>query len=469
MSWRQTVGRRRRVWVGVALVGVFVSPHGRTTAPAHAAERPVVAAPEVPGVSPTFTRDVAPILQRSCQLCHRPNGIGPMALETYEQTRRYARLIKQRVDGRTMPPWHIDRAVGIRKFKNDISLTDAEIDTIVRWVDGDAPRGDPADLPAPIVHRDPTAWGLADRFGPPDLVVRSTPYTVIANGQDQWWNHRVAFGGLDEERWIRAAEFKPAYPLGVKVVHHGHATLMTQDDDDARSAVGLARYGIGKNWDILPEGTGIRVPPGPGTIRWSLHYFPIGEEAKDDVIEVGVWFYPKGTEPALAAAGERQFLIDGTSDARGSRGSRAKDLLIPPHGKLVLEDTYVLDSPAMLYSFRPHMHMRGSGMSVEAVYPDGRKELLSHVDRYNHLWQITYLYADDVRPLLPSGTVLLFHAYFDNTVNNPINPDPDQWVGFGSRGVDEMSHAWLGIIDLEEAEYDELAAERAAQETSGQE
>ena len=467
MSWRQTVHRPQSVWIGVALIGMFLL-HGSSTASAHAAERPVVAAPAAAGVSPTFTRDVAPILQRSCQQCHRPNGIGPMALETYEQTRQYARLVKQRVDSRTMPPWHINRAVGIREFKNDVSLTDAEIDTIVRWVDAGSPRGDPADLPPPIVHRDPTAWGLADRFGPPDLVVRSTPYTVVATGQDQWWSHRVPFDGLDEERWVRAAEFKPAYPLG-KVVHHGHATLITQDGTGARSVVGLARFGLGKSWDILPEGTGIHLPPGPGTISWALHYFPIGEEAKDDVIEVGVWFYPKGMEPTLASAGELQYLIDGTSDARGSRGTRAKDLLIPPHGKLVLEDTYVLDSPAMLYSFRPHVHMRGSGMSVEAVYPDDRKELLSLVDRYSHLWQITYLYADHVRPLLPSGTVLLLHAFFDNTSNNPINPDPDQWVGFGSRGVDEMSHAWLGIIELEEAEYDALVAEREARETGGQE
>ena len=122
----------------------------------------------------------------------------------------------------------------------------------------------------------------------------------------------------------------------------------------------------------------------------------------------------------------------------------------------------------MLYSFRPHMHMRGSGMSVEAVYPDGRREILSHVDRYSHIWQITYIYADHVRPLLPKGTVLLFHAFFDNTADNPINADPDQWVGFGSRGVDEMSHAWLGMMYLENAEYEALVAEREARETEGQ-
>ena len=259
--------QRRRVISGMRVAGgwiaaavLFFSSAGLDDR-GHAAPAAGRAAPEA---APTFTRDVAPILQRSCQRCHRATGIGPMPLETYEQTRQYARLVKQRVETRTMPPWHIDRAVGIQEFKNDVSLADAEIATIARWVDGGAPRGDPADLPPPVEHPDPADWALEDRLGPPDLVVRSTPYTVVANGQDQWWNPRVEFKGLDEERWIRAAEFKPAHPVGVKVVHHGHATLVTQNDDGARELVGLARYGVGKSWDILPDGTGIRVPPGTG-------------------------------------------------------------------------------------------------------------------------------------------------------------------------------------------------------------
>jgi hypothetical protein len=405
--------------------------------------------------APTFSADVAPILQESCQECHRPEGIGPMSLMTYQEVRRWATRIKDRVERRIMPPWHIDRTVGIRDFANDISLTDEEIGTIVAWVEAGVPQGDPADMPPPPEWPDPIRWALEDQLGPPDLVVRSTPYDVVANGQDQWWMPVVDIEGLPEERWIRAAEFKPAYPLGKKVVHHGHATLVLEGGERG-SAVALARYGVGKSWEVYPENTGVRVPAGPARISWNLHYFPIGEEVPNDVVEVGVWFYPEADRPELASSGEQRFLIDGTHQT----GQRARDLIIPPHGKLILEGAHTLDQPAVIHSFRPHMHMRGTQMTMEAIYPDGRREMLSQVNKYDHNWQISYQYADGAKPLLPAGTVLLFHSMYDNTVDNPINPDPDQWVGFGARGVDEMSHAWVGITYVDEEEFQRLVAQR---------
>ncbi len=402
---------------------------------------------------PTFAADVAPILQASCQECHRPEGIGPMSLLTYGDARRWSARIRDRVERRVMPPWHVDRTVGIQDFANDVSLTDEEVRTIVAWVDAGAPEGDPGDLPPPVEWPDPRKWALEDEFGPPDLIVRSAPYDVVADGQDQWWFPQGEFGGFDTERWIRAAEFKPSFPLGKKVVHHGHATL-SQDAPDGGAGVNvaLARYGVGKSWEVFPENTGVRIPPGPGTVSWNLHYFPSGDPVPGDVVEVGVWLYPPGEEPDLVSVGERRFLIDGTS----ATGQRARDLIIPPHGTLTLERAYVLDQPAIIHSFRPHMHMRGSGMTMEAIYPDGRRELLSHVDKYDHNWQISYTYAEHAKPVLPKGSVLLLHSYYDNTEGNPINPDPDQWVGFGARGVDEMSHAWIGITYIDEVEYARL-------------
>ena len=411
--------------------------------------RPALAAP------PTFSADVAPILQRACQRCHQETGIGPMALVTYGEVRPWARQIRDRVERRIMPPWHIDRTVGIQAFKNDASLTDDEIGTIVRWVDAGAPEGDPADLPPPVEWPPASEWELAATLGQPDLVVRSAPYTVTADGQDQWWNPVVEFEGIPEPRWIKAAEFKPSYPLGVRVVHHGHARLQQPEDD---FVVRLAGMGVGKRWDLLPEGVGKLVRPGPAQIRFSLHYFPVGEQVDDDVVEVGVWFHPRGYEPELVTAGEVRHLIDGTF----TTGPRARDLIIPPHGYLTLEHAYVMESPVLLHSFRPHMHMRGSAMSMEAIYPDGRREMLSSVDRYDHNWQIAYVYADHAQPLLPKGTVLLFHSQYDNTADNPINPDPDQWVLFGARGVDEMSHAWVGMTYLDETDFERLTAERRA-------
>ncbi len=404
---------------------------------------------------PTFSADVAPILQRACQRCHQEGGIGPMSLMTYDEVRPWARLIKDRVERRIMPPWHVDRSIGIQEFKNDASLSDDEVDTIARWVDVGTPEGDPADLPAPIDWPPADEWELAATLGQPDLVVRSPPYTVTANGQDQWWNPVFEFEGIKEPRWIKAAEFKPSYPLGVRVVHHGHARLQLADDD---FAVRLAGMGVGKRWEVLAEGYGKLVRPGPAQIRFSLHYFPVGEEVKDDVVEVGVWFYPVGYEPEFATEGEVRLLIDGTF----TTGPRARDLIIPPHGYLTLEHAYVMESAVILHSFRPHMHMRGSAMSMEAIYPDGRREVISSVDHYDHNWQVSYSYADHVQPLLPKDTILLFHSQYDNTVNNPINPDPDQWVLFGARGVDEMSHAWVGMTHLDEEDYARLVAERAA-------
>ena len=391
--------------------------------------------------APTFSRDVAPILQRSCQQCHQPTGIAPMSLLTYREARPWARSIRDRVERRLMPPWHLDTTVGIQDYKNDISLTEDEIDTIVRWVDAGAPQGDPADLPPPLEFPRADAWEVEAILGrPPDLIVQSTPYHVVANGQDQWWSPRIEFEGFDVPRYIRAAEFKPSYPLGIKVTHHGHATLRTtaaEGEDPPRTH--LVGMGIGKRYDVLPEGVGKLLPPGPGTVNFSLHYFPMGEEVTE-VADVGVWLYPEGEEPDKVTAGERQFYVDGTHRER----LRASDILIPPHGHLVLEDQYVMDRPALLQSFRPHMHMRGTEMSMTALYPDGRRELLSNVNRYDHNWQIAYIYDDDAQPLLPKGTVLMLRAKWDNTAANRINPDPDQWVVFGARGVDEMSHAWIG-------------------------
>ena len=406
---------------------------------------------------PNFSADVAPILQESCQECHRAEGIGPMSLLTYDEVRPWASLIKDRVARREMPPWHIDRTVGIQDFANDISLTDDEVRTIVAWVDAGAPEGNSADLPPAVVWPDARNWALEEEFGPPDMIVQSTPYTVVANGQDQWWNSEIQFEGLEEERWIRAAEFKPAFPLGKKVVHHGHATFNQDGPDGERGLkVALARYGVGKTWEVFPEDSGVRIPTGPAQINFNLHYFPIGQEVPEDVVEVGLWFYPEGDQPQLQSMGEQRFLIDGTS----ATGQRARDLIIPPHGKLVLEGSHVLERPAVIHSFRPHMHMRGVGMTMEAVYPDGRRELLSQADKYDHNWQISYQYAEHAKPVLPAGTVLLFHSMYDNTEDNPINPDPDQWVGFGARGVDEMSHAWIGITYVDEDEYERLITER---------
>ncbi len=405
--------------------------------------------------SPTFTEDVAPILYESCVGCHQPNGIGPMPLLSYEDARPYAARIKRKVQAREMPPWHLDPTVGIQAYKNDISLSNSEIARIVSWVDAGAPEGDPAKLPMLPDLPDGSVWQLEDLLGPPDFVIEAPPLTVAANGQDQWWVQKTPFEGLiDGPRYVRATELKGSYPLGVKVLHHGHVTLGFEGEDGRRQSRPLGRQGIGKGGDLFPETTGMLIQPS-GELSWNLHYFPIDEEVANERATAAVWLYPEGYEPEYETNGEQRFTADSGGDMPW-----AGDIVIPPHSIRAQQGTHVLKGPAMVTSFRPHMHMRGREQSLEAIYPDGRREMLAKVDNYNHFWQISYEYEDNVAPLLPKGTVLLITTIWDNTADNPVNPDPRQWVVFGQRGVDEMSHVWLGMTYLTDEQFERLSAER---------
>ena len=408
----------------------------------------------------TFSRDVAPILQQKCQACHRPGSIAPMSLMTYEEVKPFALLLKLRVQSRVMPPWHIDRAVGIRDFKNDRSLTDQQIATIVNWVDAGAPRGSPKDLPPPVTWPDPAAWQMGEQFGEPDLVVRSKPYTVQATGQDKWWRPLVETG-LTEPRWVRAIEIKPSFPGGRKAVHHV-LTLLEQHEEGvtglaesaahsgAPMSAGLfMEWAVGKTGEVFPENAGKLILPG-AKIRWEVHYYAVGEKITDDVVEMGIWLYPKGVVP------KSRTILRMFNAAPGSH------LDIAPGQASMTQNFYVLPAPARLENFQPHMHMRGKAMSMEAVYPDGKRELLSMVSNFQWRWHVNYIFADGAAPLMPKGTMLVFTAWHDNTKANPNNPDPEQWVGWGDRTVDEMAHAWVDVTYLEQAEFDRLVAERKA-------
>lgn len=408
----------------------------------------------------TFTKDVAPILQQKCQACHRPGSIAPISLMTYEDVTRRATMIRSRVQARTMPPWHIDRTVGIQEFKNDRSLSDEQIATIVRWMDAGMPRGDAKDLPPTPTWPDPALWQLAERFGQPDLVIKSTPFTVEPQGQDKWWRP-VVETGLTEQRWVRAIEVKPSFPNGRKAVHHVLALLVQPEEgitglastaahSGHRMSAGLfMEWAIGKVGEIFPENAGKLMLPG-SKIRWEVHYYAVGQQITNDVVELGVWFYP------------RDYVPKNRTILRMFNAARESELDIPPGKVAVTQNMYVLPAPARLENFQPHMHMRGKAMSIEALYPDGRKEVLSMVSNFQWRWHVNYIYADDAAPLLPKGTTLVFTAWHDNTAANKNNPDPGQWVGWGDRTVDEMAHAWVDVTYLEQDEFDRLVAERRA-------
>ncbi|HEX6897319.1 MAG TPA: cytochrome c [Bryobacteraceae bacterium] len=425
----------------LALAGVSMAaePGGKVTA---------ASAPPV-----TFAKDVARIFQAKCEECHHKGTAAPMSLVTYNEVRPWARSIKERVVRRNMPPWHIDKNVGIQSFENDRSLTDAQIETIARWVDAGAPLGNPKDMPAAKQWPEGNDWQLAKQFGQPEIVIKSVPYTMPAHGQDVWWKPLNTVP-VDGERWVRAVEIRPGTLSGRKITHHAVASLRTEEDanttgDDGMPNPGgiLMEWAIGKNYDTYRENSGKQLKPGD-QIVWDIHLHAVGEEIRDNV-ELALYLYPKGQTPKY-----KTVLTNFGSTPRGSRG-----LDIRPNSIAVNQAYHVLKQAARLENFQPHMHLRGKAMSMEAIYPDGHTELLSYADKFNFNWMINYIYTDDAAPVLPKGTIIHITSWHDNTSNNPNNPDPNQWVGQGDRTVDEMAHAWVNVTYISDEDYQAWAAQ----------
>jgi hypothetical protein len=409
--------------------------------------RPVAA--QTTGQAPVFTKDVAPILQRSCQSCHRPGSVAPMSLMTYQEARPWARSIKQKVTAREMPPWHVDRNIGITKFKDDPSLTEAEISTIARWVDAGAPMGNAADMPPARQFSDLDQWFI----GKPDIVITSDkPYVLPAAGPDNIVDMLVD-PGFTEDMYVMAIEAKPADPASFKVTHH-FTTNIVEDPDEDPTGLFLSEYALGKNGDIFPPNSGRLIKAG-SKINFNLHLNPRGE-VTPVAVKLGLKVFPKGQIPKYVAFSQHM--------------GDAPDLDIPA-GQVSRHDGYFrLSRPALMASFQPHMHNRGKAQCIEAIYPDlrpdsarpgpARTETISCVSNYQFGWHITYPYADDVAPLLPAGTIIHVISWHDNTTANRWNPNPKNWVGGGSRSIDEMSFSWVTITYLEEDDYQRRVAER---------
>ncbi len=395
----------------------------------------------------TFTRDIAPIVQENCQICHRESSVAPMSFVTYRDVRRYARRIREQVSRRLMPPYHLDVGVGIQDIKDDWRLAQEDIETIVAWVDAGSPEGDPADMPPPVEWPDRQMWQLEHILGPPDHVIKSKPFTVPAEGGDTWWRPRVPTG-LGEDRWVRAFETRPSFPAGRQVVHHAIPRLLRLDEEgEYQRIVSLSEYAMGKVGEIVPADAG-RLLLANDMIEWDAHYYPMGYEVPDDQVELGIWFHEEGYTPEF----EQDLRL---YPLRG-------DIALAPGGTAMTQGFKRWDHPVRLDSFQPHGHVHLHAMSIKAIYPDGREELISMVTDFNARWHHSYIYGDDSAPLLPEGTVLVMTGWYDNTENNPLNPDPEIWYARGSRTTDEMSHAWLAITHLTDEGYERLVEEREA-------
>ncbi|MDA1372632.1 MAG: cytochrome c [Proteobacteria bacterium] len=402
----------------------------------------------------TFSRDIAPILQKNCQECHRAGQMGPMALMTYEEVRPWAPLIKMKVVERLMPPWHLDKTVGIQDFENDVSLSDVEIDTIAGWVDAGAPRGNPEDLPIPVAWPDDELWRMAERYGrEPDLIIRSTPWTQSAQGQDQWWTPIIETG-LTEDRWVTGMEVRPTME-GRPVTHHAVIYLQQEETPgDFQEVIDvpgqgsyLTEFAVGKIGDVFRENTGKLMKAG-SQIAFDNHYHSVGEEITAQT-ELGIWFHEKGYVPKYRVY----------SNALGVQQSMAT-LDIPP-GKVTTHHAYIpLRTQARIENYQPHMHVRGKAMSMEAILPDGQVQMLNHVDHFDFNWHVNYVYTDESAPVLPAGTIIHITAWHDNSEANRANPDPTQWIGWGQRSFDEMYHAHVNMTYLTDEDYQQIIGER---------
>jgi len=441
--------------VGRVLIGA-VGALGLMASPA-VAQTPAV---------PTFTKDIAPIFQNKCESCHRPDSIAPMSLQTYQDVRPWAKSIQSRVASRNMPPWMIDPNVGIQHYKNDRSLTQKQIDTIVKWASNGAPQGDPKDMPPPMKWDDGNGWHYAKQFGQtaPDLIIKSPKYTEKGGAMDAWYKP-VVDTGITEPRWVRAIEARPSTLKGRKITHHALAYLLQDEKDalaqglisaDADSGAGLfMEWAVNKEGEIMRPNTGKLMLPG-SKIRWDIHYSDGGEDITDDV-ELGIYFYPKGQEPKF-----RTMLALYSAVTGGNR-----NLDIAPNSIAVGQNFHVLRKAGRVENFQPHMHLRGKAMMVEAILPNGTQQVLGYVPNFEFNWMNNYVFDDDYAPLLPKGTILKITAWHDNTSAKKSNPDPSQWIGWGDRTVDEMAHAWINITYMSDEDFQkEVDARKAKMATT---
>ena len=418
---------------------------------------PTAAVAKEADTAPTFAKDIAPIFQKNCQQCHRPGSIGPMSLTTYQEVRPWVRSIKNRVVLGEMPPYRYDRHVGIQELKDDLRLSESEIEMIARWVDDGAPLGDLADLPPPLSFPDLSEWAYADEFGPPDLVIKTKPYTLPAEGSDVWWRPIVP-SGLTEDRCLKAVSVKPA-EQGRGVAHHANSQLLDFDEESQEwvQVERLSEYALGKTGEVVPEDA-CRLLPANSMVSWDVHYYPNGEPVENDVIEMGIWLYPKGHQEQTKNKQDLKLY---------SLLMKGAELELPPHGTAMTQGFHSFETPVRIDSFQPHGHFRLVGKTLEIFDPKtGDLEMVSSVSDWTNDWHTSHIYADDAAPLVPAGSVLVITGYYDNTTANKQNPDPNQWVGSGSRSADEMSHAWIAVTHLDDESYEQQVAEREVKEAA---
>ena len=396
----------------------------------------------------TYYKDVLPIMQENCQTCHRPSGynisglIAPMSFMDYRETRPWARAIASKVEAREMPPWFASAPKGV--FENERGLTDAEIDTILSWVEAGAPAGDMADAPQARQFAEDANDGWT--LGTPDFVVKMPePYLV----EDDIYDINITFYAkltediLPEDTWVKGWEFRVG---DNQITHHMCSSMIApnafipeeaveDEGADTPNSQLLSCVAEGGEPDMLPEGFGVLLETG-SSISFNMHYH------KEPAEGSAVWSNP---EVAFWVADEpvQHKVVNDTLYNRGFE--------IPPnHPNYRIGSSRVLEKDTLVLTYWPHAHLRATAARYTAFYPDGTEELLLDVPHYDQSWQVTYKYKEP--KLLPKGTRIDVDFWYDNTPERASRRgfDPNRFVGYGPRTDDEMSLGFIGYAEVDE-------------------
>jgi peroxiredoxin len=382
--------------------------------------------------SVTYARDISRIVQNRCQECHRPGQIGPMSLLSYDDVSSWAQMIREVVQDKRMPPWHADPSHG--KFRNDRSLPAQEREALLAWINQGCPHGDERDLPRPRTF--PEGWSI----GKPDAVfTMPKEFTVPATAPRTGVPYQRFFvpTNFKEDVWVQAAEAKPGNPA---VVHHILVYIVLDkrpfgDPSDGFGSGMLVAHAPGDLAVVFPPGHAKRIPKG-AMLAFQMHYTPNGVEQTDR------------SSVALVFAKEPP------AHEIKTRAIAQQLLLIPPEAanhRVFVSSTFKRD--ALVVSLFPHMHLRGKSFEFQAVDPDGKREVILSVPRYDFGWQANYYLEKPLR--LAAGSKIECTAIFDNSKNNLNNPDPTKLVHWGEQTWDEMMIGFVDYTYLEEPRKEE--------------
>tara|TARA_B100001123_G_scaffold414130_1_gene513220 strand:+ start:780 stop:2258 length:1479 start_codon:yes stop_codon:yes gene_type:complete len=421
------------------------------------------------GIAPTdvtFAKDIGPILQRSCQSCHRPNGGAPMSLVTYQEVRPWARSIKHRTAIRdrmgAMPPFYLEKDIGITRFKDDTSLSDLELAKIQAWVDNGAPLGNQADMPPALEFTEAGEWAL----GEPDLTLRGPEITLPAIGPDRWGDIGLVPTGLTEDRYVKAVEVREVNNIppasgsdtvgGRYIFHHmtyssgvlNEAGTEVLDDTRIRWPI----HEVGRNPDIFAEKFGTLLQANSALHLGASHLHSNGIQETTGHLEFGFHFHPKGYEPEYG----------GRAPVRLGNGNDID--VMPGRADQEFHSFEVLEQHTKIIAFEPHLHAPGTRMCMEAIW--GGNHFTLNCVGYDHNWVKQYVYEDDAAPLLPKGTILHIVGFLDTTAGNENLADNRNWAGGGRRSVANMFIDLGYAVELTEKQFqDEMTERRAAMES----